>query len=145
MVDATKPRPAPPHLARLGALAALIHFACDSLTRVFTATTPPYLLIEFMDENYRAVFELLGITAVSAVTSCVNGVIAAVFAAALQLTAGRRAVRLALLYAGIWLLAGGLMALTQLQAPLAVVAGSLLAGLPRSAVLGWVLDRRMAR
>jgi len=80
------------------------------------------------------------------VTSFVNGVIAAIFAAALQQTPGFRVVKLGMLYAAIWLVTGGLMILLRLEGPpFVVVAGSLLAGLPRAAVLALVLDRRMAR
>ena len=99
-----------------------------------------------MDETYRMLFDLLGVTTISVVTSLVNGVIAAVFATALQLTPVRRGLKLASLYAAIWLVTGGLMALLRLEGvPAAVLAGSLLAGLPRAAVVAWVLDRRMAR
>jgi len=136
---------APPRLAPLGALAALLHLGFDTASRAFTATTPPYLLVGYMDENYRAVFELLGITTISVVTSFVYGVISASFATALRQTPGRRAVKLGLLYFGIWVVSGGFMALTRLDAPAAVVAGSLLCGLPRAAVLAAVMDRRMAR
>jgi hypothetical protein len=136
----------PPRLAPLGALAALLHFGFDTASRVLDPTTPPYLLIQYMDETYRTLFDLLGVTTISVVTSMVNGVIAAVFATALQLTPGRRWLKLASLYAAIWLVTGGLMALLRLEGvPPVVLAGGLLAGLPRAAVVAWVLDRRMAR
>jgi len=137
---------APPRLAPLGALAALLHLGFDTASRAFEITTPPYLLVGYMDEGYRFLFDLLGVTAISVVTSGVNGVISAIFAAALQQTAGYRVVKLGLLYGGIWLLVGCLMILLRLEgAPFTVMAGSLLAGLPRAAVVAWVLDRRMAR
>jgi hypothetical protein len=133
---------APPRLARLALTAALIHLAFDTLGRLFTVTTPPYLLLPFMSEIFRDMLGLLGVNAISLVTCAINGLIAGVFATALfEVERRRRA--LGLLLAGIWLLTCGAMFSLYLSAPWSVALGSMAFGLPRAAALAWVLDRMM--
>lgn len=137
--------PPPPSLVRLASLAALVHLGFDFLCRAWTVTTPAYLLLPYMGEVFREMLGLLGVNAVSAVTSGVNGLVAAIFAAAFQEVAGRRREKLAALLAGLWFLTGGLTFAVYLDAPAAVVAGSLAAGLPRAAALAYLLDRLVPR
>ena len=134
-----------PSVRRLAAVAVLVHFAADSLCRLTEATTPAYLLTPYMKEVFRDMLGMLGLTAVSGVTSLVNGLISAIFATALAGVATHRAVKLSVLLAFIGLLAGGLTFFSYLEAPAGVVATSLLAGLPRAALLGWLLDRSLLR
>jgi hypothetical protein len=137
--------PPPPSLVRLASLAALLHFGFDSLSRSWTPTTPPYLLLPYMSEVFREMLGMLGVGAVSAVTSGVNGLVAAIFAVALQEVARRRREKLGALLFGLWLVTGGLTFAVYLDAPAAVVAGSLAAGLPRAAALAFLLDRLVPR
>jgi len=136
------PPPAPPPLARLALTATLVHLAFDTAGRLFTATTPPYLLLPYMSEIFRDMLALLGVNAISAVTSAINGLIAAVFATALHEVAARR-LKVGLLLAGVWLLTAGSMFTLYLSAPWPVALGSLASGLPRAAALAWLLDRMM--
>jgi len=138
------PPSAPPRLARLALAATLVHLAFDSVGRVFTATTPPYLLLPYMSEIFRDMLGLLGVNAISVVTSAVNGLIAAVFATAFFEVARRRR-KLGLLLSAVWLLTCGAMFTLYLSAPWSVALGSMAAGLPRAAALAWVLERLMAR
>ena len=137
--------PPPPSLVRLASLAALIHFGFDSLFRVWTFTTPPYLLLPYMGEVFREMLGMLGVDAVSAVTSGVNGLVSAIFAVALQEVAVRRREKLGALLLGLSWLAGCLTFAVYLDAPAGVVAGSLAAGIPRAAVLAFFLDRLVPR
>ena len=137
--------PPPPSLVRLATLAALVHFGLDSLFRVWTFTTPPYLLTPYMSEVFREMLGLLGLDAVSAVTSAVNGLVSAIFAVALQEAGGRRCLKLAALLLGLSWLTGGLTFAAYLDAPGAVVAGSLAACIPRAAALAFLLDRLLPR
>ena len=139
------PAPAPPSLARLVALASLLHFGFDSLLRVWPATTPPWLLTPYMGEGFREMLELLGRTPISAVTSCVQGAVSAIFALALQEVATRRWAALAALLCGAWLLSGALMFWVYLDAPALTVFTSLAAGVPRAAAMAYFMDRGMAR
>ena len=134
-----------PSVRRLAAVAALVHFAADSLCRLTEATTPAYLLTPYMKEVFRDMLGMLGLTAVSGVTSFVNGLISAIFATALAGVATRRAVKLSVLLAFIGLFSGGLTFFSYLEAPAGLVATSLLAGLPRAALLGWLLDRSLPK
>jgi hypothetical protein len=137
--------PPPPSLARLAGLAALIHLGFDTLFRAWTVTTPSYLLLPYMGEVFREMLGLLGVGAVSAVTSAINGLVAAIFAAAFQEVAVHRREKLGALLVGLWLLTSGLTFAVYLDAPPAVVAGSLAAGLPRAAALAFFLDRLVPR
>jgi len=143
--DRAMASPPPPSLVRLASLAALIHFAFDSLFRVWTITTPPYLLLPYMSEVFREMLGMLGADAVSAVTSGVNGLVSAIFAMALQEVAVRRREKLGALLLGLSWLTGGLTFAVYLDAPAGVVAGSLAAGLPRAAALAFFLDRLVPR
>lgn len=140
--DMSSPPPAPPGLARLALAATLVHLAFDTAGRLFTATTPPYLLLPYMSEIFRNVLGLLGVNAISAVTCAINGLIAAVFATALFEASSRR-FKAGLLLALVWLLTGGSMFTLYLSAPWPVALGSLASGLPRAAALAWLLDRMM--
>jgi hypothetical protein len=132
-------------MARLIAVAALLHFGFDSLFRVWTPTTPPWLLTPYLVEVFRDMLEMLGRTPVSLVTSGVQGAISTIFALALQPVAAGRLARLGVLLGFIWLLSGGLMFWIYLSAPGWLVATSLAAGLPRVAVIAFFLDRAMPR
>jgi hypothetical protein len=134
--------PAPPPLARLALAATLVHLAFDSVGRLATVTTPPYLLLPFMSELFRQMLDLLGVNAISAVTCAINGLIAAVFATALFEVPSRR-LKVGLLLSGIWLLTAGSMFTLYLSAPWPVALGSLAFGIPRAAALAWLLDRLM--
>ncbi len=138
------PPSAPPRLARLALAATLVHLAFDTAGRLATATTPPYLLLPYMSELFRDMLGLLGVNAISVVTSAVNGLIAGVFATAF-FEVERRRRKLGMLLAVVWLLTAGSMYLLYVSAPWTVVLGGLAVGLPRAAALAWVLERMMAR
>lgn len=132
-----------PSVARLAALAALIHFGFDSLLRSWPATTPPHLLTPYMSEVFRDMLEMLGRTPVSAVTSFVNGVISAIFAIALQGARSGRFAKVAALLTFLWLVTGGLTFALYLDAPGWLAASSLLAGLPRAVAVAFFLERTL--
>jgi hypothetical protein len=134
---------APPSVARLAALAGLLHFGFDSLLRVWPATTPPHLLTPYMGEVFRDMLEMLGRTPVSAVTSFVNGLVAAIFAMALQGVTTRRFAKLAVLLSVLWLVTGGLTFALYLEAPMGLAVTSLLAGLPRSVAVAFFMERSL--
>lgn len=136
-------QPPPPSVARLAALAGLLHFAFDCLLRVWPATTPPHLLTAYMSEVFRDMLEMLGRTPVSGVTSFVNGVISAIFAIALQGATRRRLAKVAGLLTFLWLVTGGLTFALYLDAPGWLAATSLLAGLPRTLVVAFLLERAL--
>jgi len=138
------PQPTPPpSVARLAALAGLLHFGFDSVFRAWPATTPPHLLTQYMAEVFRDMLEMLGRTPVSAVTSFVNGLISAIFAVALQEVATRRLAKVALLLTLLWLVTGGLTFALYLDAPPGLAFTSLGAGLPRSLVVAYVMERAL--
>lgn len=136
-------QPPQPSVARLAALAALLHFAFDSLLRVWPATTPPHLLTPYMSEIFRDMLEMLGRTPVSLVTSFVNGLISAIFAIALQGATSRRLAKVAGLLTFLWFVTGGLTFALYLDAPRWLAATSLLAGLPRALAVAFVLERAL--
>jgi RsiW-degrading membrane proteinase PrsW (M82 family) len=136
---------ASPSVARLAAVAGLLHAAFDFATSRLEATSPPYLLFRHMPDVLREMLGMLGPGAVSGVTAFMTGILWAIFAVALQDVAARRFRKLAAVYAALWVVVGGLMFLVYLDAPLPVVAGSLAAGLPRALVVAWVLDRMVPR
>jgi hypothetical protein len=138
------PTSAPPRLARLALAGTLVHLAFDTTGRLFTATTPPYLLLPFMSDIFRDMLGLLGLNAISVVTCAINGLIAGVFATAL-FEVERRRRTLGLLLTGIWFLTSAAMFTLYLSAPWSVALGSMAFGLPRAAGLAWVLERIMAR
>ncbi len=138
----SKPPP-PPSVARLAALAGLIHFGFDSVLRVWPATTPPHLLTPYMSEIFRGMLEMLGLTPISLVTSFVNGVISAIFAIALQEATTRRFAKVAALLGVLWLITAGLTFALYLDAPRGLAATSLLAGLPRALTVAYFLERAL--
>jgi hypothetical protein len=133
----------PPSVARLAGLAGLLHFGFDSIFRVWAATTPPHLLTPYMAEVFRDMLEMLGRTPISLVTSFVNGVISAIFAIALQGVASRRLAKVAVLLTILWLVTGGLTFALYLDAPPGLAFTSLLAGLPRSLVVAFFMERSL--
>jgi hypothetical protein len=135
----------PPRLARLAGLAGLAHLGFDTLSRLWPATSPPWLLTPHLAEGFRDMLEMLGRTPVSLMTSAVQGAISAIFALALQPVATRRLASLAALLLFVWLLSGGLMFALYLSAPGWLVATSLAAGVPRALAVAFFLDRGMAR
>ena len=125
------------------ALAGFTHVVLDAVTSRLPWTTPPYLLLDYANETFRDLVNLDRTTilvAVSVISAGVNGVIAGLFAAALH-DARSRLVKLGLSLSALWLFSGGLMTLVYLSPPAGVVAGSLLAGIPRSFAVAWLLDR----
>lgn len=142
--DARMAQPPPnPSVARLAALAGLLHFGFDSLFRVWPATTPPHLLTPYMSEIFRNMLEMLGRTPVSLVTSFVNGVISAIFAIALAGATSARLAKVAALLTVLWLVTGGLTFAVYLDAPGWLVATSLLAGVPRALVVAFFMERSL--
>lgn len=136
-------QPSPPSVARLAALAALLHFGFDTVTRAWLPTTPPHLLTPYMSEIFRNMLEMLGRTPVSLVTSFVNGLISAIFAIALQGATSHRLAKVAALLTFLWLVTGGLTFAVYLQAPLGLAVTSLLAGLPRVLVIAFFMERSL--
>jgi hypothetical protein len=125
------------------ALAGFAHFVLDGVTSRLAWTTPPYLLLDYANETFRDLLNLDRTTilvAVSVISAGVNGAIAGLFAAALHESRGRF-LKLGLSLSGLWIFSGGLMTLVYLAPPAGVVAGSLLAGIPRSFAVAWILDR----
>ena len=139
------PPPRQARLSRLALVAALLHLGFDAITRPFPATTPPYLLLRYMADVFREMLGMLGVGAVSAVTSAVNGLVSAIFALALAEVARARWAKLAALLLAVWLLTGGAILAIYVAAPWGIALGSLAAGLPRAAVIAFFLDRMMPR
>lgn len=129
------------------ALAGAAHLGLDLLASRTAWTTPPYLLLDYANEAFRDLLlldreTLLGVVAV--VSAGVNGMIAALFLAALA-GARRPVMALGLSLSALWVFSGGLMTLVYLDPPGWVVAGSLAAGAPRSFAVAWLLDRVVLR
>lgn len=125
------------------ALAGLAHVVLDAVSSRLLWTTPPYLLLDYANETFRDLLSLDRTTilvAVSVISAGVNGAIAGLFAAALHESQGRL-VKLGLSLSALWIFSGGLMTLVYLTPPLGVVVGSLLAGVPRSFAVAWLLER----
>jgi hypothetical protein len=125
------------------ALAGAVHLALDALASRVAWTTPPYLLLDHASETFRDLLVLDRTTilvVVAVVSAAVNGAIAGLFSVALA-GVSRRVLKLGLALSGLWIFSGGLMTLVYLSPPAAVVAGSLLAGIPRSFLVAWVLER----
>ena len=139
------PPPRQARLSRLALVAALLHLGFDAITRPFPATTPPYLLLRYMADVFREMLGMLGVGAVSAVTSAVNGLVSAIFALALAEVARARWAKLAALLLAVWLLTGGAILAIYVAAPWGIALGSLAAGLPRAAAIAFFLDRMMPR
>lgn len=125
------------------ALAGFAHLVLDGLASRLPWTTPPYLLLDYASETFRDLLNLDRTTilvAVAVISAGVNGAIAGLFAAALD-DARSRVVKLGLSLSALWVFSGGLMMLVYLSPPPGIVAGSLLAGIPRSFAVAWLLDR----
>ena len=125
------------------ALAGFAHLVLDGVTSRLAWTTPPYLLLDYANETFRDLLNLDRTTilvAVAVISAGVNGVIAGLFAAALDASRGRL-VKLGVSLSALWVFSGGLMTLVYLSPPLGVVAGSLFAGIPRSFAVAWLLER----
>jgi hypothetical protein len=125
------------------ALAAFAHLVLDGATSRLLWTTPPYLLLDYANETFRDLLNLDRTTilvAVAFISAGVNGAIAGLFAAAFEEPRGR-VLKLGLSLSALWIFSGGLMTLVYLSPPAGVVAGSLLAGIPRSFAVALLLDR----
>ncbi len=131
-------------LAALALLAAFLHLALDWLFHFAEWSSPPHLLVRHAPE----VFQMLSPLAVGIAASAVNGVISLVallsMAPAEERPSARGTAALALLLWGFWILSEGLLALVWLSAPVPVVLGGLLFGLPRSLLIAWALGRAFA-
>jgi hypothetical protein len=124
-----------------------VHLLVDVVSTRLPWTTPPYLLLDHAAGPFRdlvAIDRGTVLVTVSVAASVVNGLIAGLFGVAVE-GARRRLVTLALLLAGLWLFSGALLAVVYLSLPRALLAGSLLAGLPRALVVAWAVDRALPR
>ena len=129
------------------ALAALAHLALDYVTSRAAWTTPPYLLLDHARGPFRDLLEIAPgaiLAGASIASSSVNGVVSALFGYALE-NQRRRFLALGLLLSGLWIGSGGLLALLYLELPWGLLAGSLIAGVPRSFAVAWIVDRVLAR
>jgi membrane associated rhomboid family serine protease len=129
------------------ALAAAAHLVLDGLSSRIPWTTPPYLLLDHASETFRDLLRLdrkTILVAVSVISAGVNGAIAGLFGAALS-GAARRTLKLGLSLSALWFFSGGLMILVYLSPPAGLVVGSLVAGVPRSFAVAWLLDRTLPR
>ncbi len=129
------------------ALAGATHLVLDALSSRVPWTTPPYLLLEYASESFRDLLFLDRRTlllAVAVISAGVNGMIAGLFATALS-GARRRLVAIGASLSALWAFSGGLMMVVYLSPPAAIAAGSLLAGIPRSFAIAWVLERLLFR
>jgi hypothetical protein len=130
------------------ALAGAAHLVLDGLASRLEWTTPPYLLLDHASETFRDLLNLdrpTILVAVSVISAGVNGAIAGLFAAALDGVVERRTLKLGIALSALWIFSGGLMTLVYLSPPAGVVVGSLLAGIPRSFAVAWLLDRAAPR
>jgi hypothetical protein len=129
------------------ALAALAHLALDYATSRATWTTPPYLLLDHARGPFRDLLEIAPgaiLAGASIASSGVNGVVAALFGYALE-DRRRRFLALGLLLSGLWIASGALLALLYLSLPSGLLSASLLAGVPRSFAVAWIVDRVLPR
>ncbi len=129
------------------ALAVATHLVLDYAASRVAWTTPPYLLLEHARGPFRDLLQLdpsAILLGASIASSVVNGIVAGIFGFALE-ERRRRLLFLGLLLSGLWLLSGGLLALVYLSLPPGLLAGSLLAGVPRSFAVAWVVDRTLPR
>jgi hypothetical protein len=125
------------------ALAGAAHLAFDGVTSRVLWTTPPYLLLDYASETFRDILNLDRtsiLVAVAVISAGVNGVISGLFAAAFD-ELDRRVRKLGLALSALWVFSGGLMTFVYLSPPAGVVAGSLLAGIPRAFAVAWLLER----
>ncbi len=132
---------------KAAALAGAAHLVLDALATRLPWTTPPYLLLEYASEPFRDLLFLdrrTLLVAVAVISAGVNGAIAGLFATALA-AARRRVVAIGASLSALWVFSGGLMTLVYLSPPGGIVAGSLLAGIPRGFLVAWVLERWLFR
>jgi hypothetical protein len=125
------------------ALAGAAHLAFDGITSRALWTTPPYLLLDYASEVFREVLNLDRssiLVTVAVISAGVNGVISGLFAAAFD-GLDRRVLKLGIALSALWVFSGGLMTAVYLSPPAGVVAGSLLAGIPRAFAVAWLLER----
>ena len=135
-----KPRTGP-KLLGLAALAGCLHLGLDGLAWLVPWAAPPHLLLRYAPDFVR---EMVGPLGVGIAASLIWGIIAIIALVAVEPGAGppaRRVRILATVLWGFWLLSEGLMALVWLDAPWGPVLGGLAAGIPRSALVAWVLVR----
>ncbi len=129
------------------ALAGAAHLVLDGIASRLPWTTPPYLLLDYASESFRDLLFLdrrTLLVAVAVISAGVNGAIAGLFATALA-GARRRVVAIGASLSALWVFSGGLMTIVYLSPPAALVAGRLLAGIPRSFAVAWVLERWLFR
>jgi hypothetical protein len=125
------------------ALAGAAHLAFDGIASRVLWTTPPYLLLDYASEVFREILNLDRtsiLIAVAVISAGVNGVISGLFAAAFD-GLERPVLKLGLALSALWMFSGGLMTAVYLSPPAWVVAGSLLAGIPRAFTVAWLLER----
>lgn len=130
-----------PRILGLAAAAGGLHLALDGLTWLVPWAAPPHLLLRWAPDFVR---EMVGPLGVGIAASIIWGIIAVIALAAIEPGAAspaRRARVLAAVLWGFWLLSEGLMAWVWLDAPAGPVLGGLAAGIPRSALVAWVLVR----
>ncbi len=129
------------------ALAGTAHLVLDGVTSRVAWTTPPYLLLDHASEAFRGLLMLDRTTVlivVAVISAGVNGVIAALFSAAMA-SVGRRTLKLGIALSALWVFSGGLMIVVYLSPPAGVALGSLAAGIPRAFAVAWLLDRALPR
>jgi hypothetical protein len=132
---------------KASALAGAAHLACDAVASRLPWTTPPYLLLDYAGEGFRDLLLLDRTTllvTVAVISAGVNGLIAGLFSTPLA-GARRRVGAIGASLSALWMFSGGLMTLVYLSPPPLVVAGSLLAGVPRAFAIAWLLDRLLFR
>ena len=133
--------PSGTRLLGLALLASGLHLALDGLCWLAPWAAPPHLLLRYAPDFVR---EMVGPLGVGIAASLIWGIIAIIALVAVEPGAGPPAHQVRILAAvlwGFWLLSEGLMALVWLDAPWGPVLGGLAAGIPRSALVAWVLVR----
>ncbi len=128
---------------KAAALAGAAHLVLDAVATRLPWTTPPYLLLDYASESFRDLLFLdrrTILVTVAVISAGVNGIVAGLFATALA-GARRRVVAIGASLSALWVFSGGLMTLVYLSPPAAIVAGSLVAGIPRGFAVAWVLER----
>lgn len=126
----------------LGGVAAAVHLGFDVLASRTAWTTPPYLLLSYMDEAFRDFLNPVGVSIGAAL-----GLAAMTTAIALaaEWVPRRRVAILGSALSALWVFSGTLMLAVYVRPPWGIAIGSVAAGLPRMWTLAWVLDRVMPR
>ncbi len=127
-------------LAGIGLIATALHALFDAVTASIPVLAPPYLRLGDAPEE----FHMLSPLAVSIAVSCVSGLIAVISVAAV-LPAHRRGRVLGAMIAGFWLFSAVLLRIVWLSTPWGTLLLSLVPGLVRGAVIGWVIAAITAR